>query len=118
MNQELIEMARQAASPEEIMKIAEENDIYMVKEEAESIYKQLHTNSELSDEELEEAAGGGCKLSGKTIVTSGCKCFTGKYEDVGDVKDPGAWYVFSIGGTCGHCKHLQLTLGMGYCGVE
>ena len=119
MNQELIEKARQAECPEDIMKIAKENDIYMVKEEAENIYKQLHTSGELADNELEDVAGGGCKgAGGKTIVTSGCKCFTGKFESVGNVKDPGAWYTFSIEGTCGRCKHLQLKLGMGYCGVE
>ncbi len=126
MNQELIEKARQAASPEEIMKIAEENDIYMVKEEAEMIYKQLHTNSELSDEELEEAAGGGCKgAGGKTIVTSGCKCFTGQYEQIkdDDYSDLGlAWSVFSDGGgtkkVCGECKHLEFKSGIGYCRVS
>ena len=39
MNEELIAKARQASSSEEIMKIAEENDIEMCKEEAEMIYK-------------------------------------------------------------------------------
>ncbi len=122
MKQELIEKARQAASPEEIMKIAEENDIYMVKEEAEMIYKQLHTNSEVSDSEL-EAVAGGCKGDGgKTVVTSGCKCFTGKFEyyqnDDGVDRNYGYWYLFSSDGCCGRCFHMYIKNGIGYCGVS
>ena len=127
MNQELIEKARQAGSPEEIMKIAEENDIEMCKEEAENIYKQLHTSGELSDEELEGAAGGCKGAGGKTIVTSGCKCFTGQFEQVQDgyYSDLGSlWSSFSGSGghgqkkVCGECTHLEFKNGIGYCGVE
>ena len=121
MDKELIEKARQADSPEEIMKIAEENDIEMCKEEAESIYKQLHTSGEMSDDELEGVAGG-CSKDGKTIVTSGCKCFTGKFKQVqvGHYSDLGAvWSAFSGGGkVCGECTHLVFKNGIGYCGVE
>ncbi len=121
MNQELIEKAKIAKSPEEIMKIAEENDIYMVKEEAESIYKQLHTSGEMSDEELAGAAGGCKGAGGRTIVTSGCKCFTGKFDAI-DLADAGylgtCWYLFSKGEACGRCKHLEFKNGIGYCGVE
>ncbi len=126
MNQELIEKARQAASPEEIMKIAEENDIYMVKEEAESIYKQLHTSGELSDSELESVAGGCKGAGGKTIVTSGCECFTEQFkkmnsDDAGGILDLRRnWYDFARRDvpSCGECIHLELKSGIGYCGVS
>ncbi len=127
MNEELIAKARQASSSEEIMKIAEENDIEMCKEEAEMIYKQLHTSGEVSDEELESVAGGGCKGSGGlTIVTSACKCFNGQFEqaDLSRSSDMQImWSVFSGGGNntkkvCGECKHLVFKSGIGYCGVS
>ncbi len=127
MNQELIEKARQAGSPEEIMKIAEENDIEMCKEEAENIYKQLHTSGELSDEELEGAAGGCKGAGGKTIVTSGCRCFTGQYEKIKPNSRPvdflgDLWSMWSCDfngeKVCGSCIHLELKSGIGYCGVS
>ncbi len=119
MKKELIEKARQAGSPEEIMKIAEENDIAMCKEEAESIYKQLHTSGEVADEELEGVAGG-CSKDGKKVVTSGCKCFTGHYRQVYDeVINRGGkralWYQFSSDGCCGRCQNLQFDGAIGYC---
>ncbi len=111
MNEELIAKARQADSPEEIMKIAEENDIEMCKEEAESIYKQLHTSGEMSDDELEGVAGG-CSKDGKTIVTSGCKCFNGQFREFrrGD-----SWDLFSSDGCCGRCWYLYIEKGIGHC---
>ncbi len=127
MNEELIAKAKQADSPEEIMKIAEENDIEMGKEEAEMIYKQLHTSGEVSDEELESVAGGCTGSGGKTIVTSACKCFTGQFEQVkvGHYSDLGSvWSSFSGSGghgekkVCGECTHLTFKNGIGYCGVE
>ncbi len=127
MKQELIEKARQAASPEEIMKLAEENDVYMVKEEAERIYDQLHASGEVADEELESVAGGGCSGSGgKTIVTSGCECFTGQFkkinsDDAGGIFDLRRnWYDFARRDvpSCGECIHLEFKSGIGYCGVS
>ncbi len=128
MNEELIAKARQAASPEEIMKIAEENEIEMCKEEAESIYKQLHTSGEMSDDELESVAGGCNSTSGKTIVTCGCGCFNGQYKKI-DPDDVGGgldlrnmWYGFAGGEDnnspcCGTCVHLKFKRGVGYCGL-
>ncbi len=124
MNEKLIEKAKKAASAEEILEIAKENDIYMVKQEAEMIYKQLHTNAEVSDEELESVAGGCTGSGGKTIVTSGCKCFNGKYERISGItlKDGGMirglWETCTADGCCGRCEHLVIKNGMGYCGVE
>ncbi len=123
MNKELIEKARQADSPEEIMKIAEENDIYMVKEEAEMIYKQLHTSGEVADDELQSVAGGCTGKDGKTIVTSGCKCFNGNYypkinSRLGVATAEAFWYDFSSDGCCGRCVHLEIKNGTGYCDGE
>ena len=42
---------------------------------------------ELDDDELENVSGGGCKVTvnGRkyTVVSSGLKCFTGKYKCIG-----------------------------------
>ncbi len=124
MNEKLISLAREASSPEEILKLAKENDIHMVIEEAEAIYERLHANGEVSDEELASTAGGCKGAGGRTIVTSTCQCFTGKYEDIDDseldkeINRRTFWYTISFDGRCGRCKHLDLFNGIGYCKVE
>lgn len=68
MSPELIQKAREAETPKELQELAAANDIQITMEQAEQIYKQLHhSSSKLSDEELDNVAGGGC-LSG----SSGC----------------------------------------------
>ena len=83
--QELIEKAKQAKSVEELLALAKENGMEITEDEAKAYYAQLSPKSgELSDEELDNVAGGGCsvKVSGHkyTVVSSGVSCFNGCYE--------------------------------------
>ncbi len=57
---ELIKKARQAKTPEEIEALAGENGIDLTKEQANVYFAQLHQSKELSDDELDNVAGGGC----------------------------------------------------------
>ena len=71
---ELIEQARQAKSPEALLTLAEANGMTLTQDEARDYFAQLHEpcnqSGELSDEELNNVAGGGCHYKdGRLIVT-------------------------------------------------
>jgi len=62
MEQELIIKAKKAKTPEELSSIAKANGIAITDEEANAYFAQLHpTANELSDDELDNVAGGGCQ---------------------------------------------------------
>ena len=55
----LLEKAKTAASAEELLELAEEENIKLTAAEAEKAYAQLNQSGEVSDEELGNIAGGG-----------------------------------------------------------
>ncbi|MDE6730904.1 MAG: Nif11-like leader peptide family RiPP precursor [Oscillospiraceae bacterium] len=55
---ELMKKARQANSIAELLSLAKENGIALTQDEAENYFAQLHQSVELSDEELDQVAGG------------------------------------------------------------
>ena len=57
---ELIEKARQANSPEELLALAKESGIELSEDKAKEYFEQLNRSGELSDEELDNVSGGGC----------------------------------------------------------
>ena len=57
---EQITKAKAAKSAEELLAIAKENGLELTEEEAKKYFEQLHKEGELSDEELDNVAGGGC----------------------------------------------------------
>ncbi len=78
-NNELLEKARAAKSPEEIIALAKENDVLLSEEEANAYFEQMNKTGELSDDELDSVAGGGCHSGdGRLVVTSlySCKDFS------------------------------------------
>ena len=144
MNEEMIIKAKEAKSVEELIALAKENGVELNEEDAKMYFEQLNAKKgELSDDELDAVAGGGCetKVDGKkhTVVTSGCKCFTGQYlcniasnamwEETFSIRFDNydlrkIWYRHSgtNGGqevkgsnTCGSCAHLGFKDGLGYC---
>ncbi len=60
ITKEMIEQARLAESPEELLAMARENGIELTAEDAQRYFDNWHASAELSDEELENVAGGGC----------------------------------------------------------
>ncbi len=74
MNQELLTRAKAAKSPEELLKIAQENGMSEFTEEsAKEYFELINKSGELSDDELSNAAGG-CKKGGRRIVTAITVC--------------------------------------------
>ena len=61
IKKELLEKARQAKSPEELAALAKENGIELSSEQAAAYFAKLGSEDNgLSDDELDNVAGGGC----------------------------------------------------------
>ena len=76
MEKELISKAKQTKTPEELITLAKENGIELTEEEAKAYFARLNPKTgELSDEELDNVAGGGCYAEdGALLTTIGHKC--------------------------------------------
>ena len=71
---ELIEKARQAKSHEELIALAKENGIELSEDKAKEYFERLNLSGELSDEELDNVAGGCGDYSYKTTSMTCMKC--------------------------------------------
>lgn len=60
INEELMAKARGAKSVEELLALAKENNVELTEEEANAYFEQMNRTGELSDDELDSVAGGGC----------------------------------------------------------
>ena len=61
MNEEMIAKAKEEKSVEGLITLAKENGIELNEEDAKMYFEQLNAKKgELSDDELEDVAGGGC----------------------------------------------------------
>ena len=60
ISKELLEKAETAKSAEELLEMAKAEKIKLTEEEAVKVFEELNKNGELSDEELDNVAGGGC----------------------------------------------------------
>ena len=81
ISKELLEKAKQAKTAEELIEMAKEENIELTEEQAAKAFAELNKAGELSDEELENAAGGGCGDSNKSgdtpkysVGQRGCTC--------------------------------------------
>ena len=133
MTRELLEKARAAKSPEELLKSARENGIPELTEESSKEYfESMHKSGELTDDELETAAGG-CKTNGHTTVTCDRNCHCRQWDGLYFVKTMRRsdnvflrklWYQAtlknpdSIPGKCGTCCHLGFSAGAGCCEIQ
>lgn len=57
---QMIEKAKNAQSPEDLMRVAKEEQIELDVEEAKRIFDKFHATSELDDDEIDSVSGGGC----------------------------------------------------------
>ena len=55
---ELMEKAKQANSPEELLALAKENNVELTQEQAEAFFEKINKSGVLSDDELDNVAGG------------------------------------------------------------
>lgn len=98
ITQEMIERAKQAASAEELLAVAKENGVELTTEDAQKYFEMWHTSAELSDEELDNVAGG---CDGPLKVLGGCPdC--GSY-DLTPVKRAKVGLVISTTYKCNGC---------------
>lgn len=126
-NKDLLDKARQANSPEELLAIAKENDYPLDAEEAKTLFERLHNSGELSDDELDNVSGGGCHAKdGRLIVTTryaceefrckACgkrigaqrKCLNNKYHRC-SASDGMGW------DNCDNCMNCSYEHGIWYC---
>lgn len=107
---ELIEKAKAAETAEALLTLARENNIEMTEEEAQTTFEQLHRSGELSDDELDNVAGGGCyRKDGSLSVSSHYCC---EHFQCDTCNETGPHY-HKFGGygisrkydpRCGHCR--------------
>ena len=60
ISKELLEKAKQAKTAEELLAMAKAENIELTEEQAAQAFAKMNKNGELSDEELDNVAGGGC----------------------------------------------------------
>ena len=123
-NGEFFEKAKKASSTQELLSLAKENGIEVTEEEAAAYFAQMKKNGELSDEELDNVAGGGCHAKdGRLVVTAGytCEDFTCRicgshrrdyHSHVTNLESRSATIVQP---TCNGCKYLTIERGLYLC---
>ena len=71
LNNEIRAKAKAAKTPEELIEIASENDVEMTEEGAKAYFDLLHPKTgEISDDELDNVAGGACYRGDGRMVTT------------------------------------------------
>jgi len=115
---EMIEKAKAAKSANELLALAKENGTELTEEEANAYFEQLNSKSgELSDDDLDAVAGGGCHAGdGRLVVTTEysceswqCTCGNTRTE----IASVGRHY-FSACTGCGNKKSCQNCTYMSY----
>ena len=67
---ELLEKVKAAKSVEEIIEISKETGKEIAAEEAKKLYDEFQKAGELSDEDMEAVAGGGCRTEDGVLIVS------------------------------------------------
>lgn len=123
---EFLDKAKAAESAEALQALAKENGIEMSTEEAESYFAELHKSGELSDEELENVSGGGCRKNGHLVVTIGyvCDLWRCKYDGSSDLKRSqetndgqtfDVCYICGRSPVCNNCHYCKYEKGLWLC---
>ena len=72
INKELLAKAKEMKTPEELMALAKENGVELTEESAAAYFDRLHPQTgELSDDELDNVAGGGCYSKPPAAISAG-----------------------------------------------
>ena len=113
------------STPEELAAFAAENGIEFNEEQAKAYFDEMHKTGELSDDELDNVAGGGCnKSDGRLIVTIGHSCgnwackYCGLKVDPNSHRCPNHAYelmLLQAPGICKNCKYMSYEKGMWLC---
>ncbi len=117
MNNELLERARKVKSAEELMALAKENGMELSEESAAAYFEEMHKSGELSDDELDNVAGGGChSKDGRLVVTIrySCENFICKHCGRADSPNHKHW-LEPISPGCDICKFCSWEKGLWLC---
>ena len=113
-NKELFAKAKAAETPEALLTLAKENGMEMTEESAEAYYNLLHPqNGEVSDDELDNVAGGGCHNGGKLVVSVMHYCDEWRCKDDGSQCD-----IDGILVNCNTCRVAAYCFSCKYCSYE
>ncbi len=119
---ELLEKAKQAKSAEELIALAKENGVELTAEEANTYFAKLNPkNGELSDDELDQVAGGGCHAGdGRMVVSLGYVCHEFKCKKDGGRATNWICIVPNCGNcgataNCGQCRYCTYEKGLWLC---
>ena len=121
MDKELFEKAKEAKSAEELLSLAKANGVELTQEEAAEYFAQLNKSGELSDEELDNVAGGGChNKDGRLVVTVwySCNDFICKKcgrKNTGDHFHIIDGYRTNYMQQCQFCKYMSYESGLWLC---
>ena len=118
MNEEMIAKAKEAKSVEELIALEKENGIELNEEDAKMYFEQLNAKKgELSDDELDAVAGGGCHAGdGRLVVTTEYSCESWQCtcgNTSTEIASVGRYY-FSACTGCGNKKSCQNCTYMSY----
>ncbi len=105
---EIMEKAKTAKSAEELLALAKENDYPLTEEEAKAYFEQMNKPGELSDNELENVAGGGCNDKKPTAEGSWCEHFKCVHcgKDIDNCTCSGEAFTYTYR-CCGKCKYVR-----------
>ena len=126
---EMIENAKKAKSPDELLALAKENEVELTEEEAKAYFAQLNpTSGELSDDDLDNVAGGCSDKNGNMVVTVGallcgggpflCKCggkATKREIYVLESLEIKVCAKCGAKANCGNCQHCVYEKGLWKC---
>ena len=115
MNKELLAKAKEMKTPDELMSLAKENGIEMTEESAKAYFEQLHPKTgELTDDELDNIAGGGCHTKdGRLVVSAMNYCEEWRCKDDGSMSYLNVLFV-----ECNTCHCQAFCHSCSYCTYE
>ena len=137
---EMLEKAKTVEPVEELIRLAKEKEVEVTEEQIRKFYEMNHKTGELSDDELNNVAGGWCYNDGRPVITVGEQrdCFVCKecglpfkgsdYYDEGKNFGPSAFgrahtctyglvegYSRTYICNCGNCKYCIYEKGLWLC---
>ena len=123
LNNEIRAKAKAAKTPEELIEIARENDVEMTEESAKAYFDLLHPKTgEMSDDELDNVAGGACyRGDGRMVTTVGNLCREGRCKKDGNrMESDHRPICCKCGKTafCSSCKFCTYEKGLWLCNHE
>ena len=120
MDKELFEKAKGAKSAEELLSLAKANGVELTEEEAAEYFAQLNKSGEISDEELDNVAGGGCqtKVGGEKYTVYSCGQFICKSCGRPGEHKHHVGNIVTIYPSCELCKYCSYEKGMWICNNE